>query len=68
MGRGRKKGLTFLLIFISSTLEIVSGEKKNARLGREFNSLEAGTKVGPDQLGSPVRGGSTRINSDRLET
>ena len=25
----RKKGLTFLLIFISSPLEIVSGEKKN---------------------------------------
>ena len=27
---------------------------------------KAGTKVGPDQLGSPVRVGSTRINSDRL--
>ena len=31
-----KKELTFLLIFISSTLHIVSGEKKNARSGREF--------------------------------
>ena len=27
-GRGRKKALTLLLIFISSTLEVVSGEKK----------------------------------------
>ena len=27
---------------------------------------EAGTKVGPDQLGSPVRVGSTRIDSDQL--
>ena len=27
---------------------------------------KAGTKVGPDQLGSPVRVGSTRINPDRL--
>jgi len=27
---------------------------------------QAGTKVGPDQLGPPVRVGSTRINSDRL--
>ena len=29
---------------------------------------QAGTKVGPDQLGSPVRVGSTRIDSDRLES
>ena len=29
-------------------------------------SLEAGTKVGPDQLGPPVRVGSTRIDSDQL--
>ena len=28
----------------------------------------AGTKVGPDQLGPPVRVGSTRIDSDRLES
>ena len=28
--------------------------------------MEAGTKVGPDQLGPPVRVGSTRIDSDRL--
>ena len=28
MGRGRKKALTLLLILISSTLEIVSGEEK----------------------------------------
>ena len=27
---------------------------------------QAGTKVGPDQRGPPVRVGSTRINSDRL--
>ena len=27
---------------------------------------EAGTKVGPDQLGPPVRVGSTRIDSDQL--
>ena len=26
----------------------------------------AGTKVGPDQLGPPVRVGSTRIDSDQL--
>ena len=30
------------------------------------NVNKAGTKVGPDQLGPPVRVGSTRINSDRL--
>ena len=30
------KGLTFHLIFISSPLEVVFGEKKNARLAREF--------------------------------
>ena len=36
-GRGRKKGLTFLLIFISSPLDIVSGEKKTpARLGLDL--------------------------------
>ena len=34
-----EKGMTFLLIFILSTLEIVSGERKKVRLGREFNSL-----------------------------
>ena len=28
VGRGMRKALTLLLIFISSTLEIVSGEKK----------------------------------------
>ena len=28
--------------------------------------MEAGTKVGPDQLGPPVRVGSTRIDSDQL--
>ena len=28
---------------------------------------EAGTKVGPDQLGPPVRVGSTRTNSDRIK-
>ena len=28
--------------------------------------IEAGTKVGPDQLGPPVRVGSTRIDSDLL--
>ena len=27
---------------------------------------QAGTKVGPDQLGPPVRVGSTRIDSDQL--
>ena len=27
---------------------------------------KAGTRVGPDQLGLPVRVGSTRIDSDRL--
>jgi len=27
---------------------------------------QAGTKVGPDQLGPPVWVGSTRIDSDRL--
>ena len=30
------------------------------------HTTETGTKVGPDQLGPPVRVGSTRINSDRL--
>ena len=29
---------------------------------------EAGTKVGPDQLGPPVRVGSTLIDSDQLES
>ena len=29
---------------------------------------QVGTKVGPDQLGPPVRVGSTRIDSDRLES
>ena len=29
--------------------------------------LQAGTKVGPDQLGPPVRVGSTRIDSDRIK-
>ena len=28
--------------------------------------VQAGTKVGPDQLGPPVRVGSTRIDSDQL--
>ena len=28
--------------------------------------IEADTKVGPDQLGPPVRAGSKRIHSDRL--
>ena len=36
-----------------------------ARLAR-WQLKEAGTKVGPDQLGPPVRVGSTRINSDHL--
>ena len=30
------------------------------------SSAEAGTKVGPDKLGPPVRVGSTRIDSDQL--
>ena len=34
----------------------------------KFNYFQAGTKVGPDQLGPPVRVGSTRIDSDRLES
>ena len=29
-------------------------------------SQQAGTKVGPDQLGPPVRFGSTQIDSDQL--
>ena len=29
-------------------------------------SIKAGTKVGPDQLGPPVRVGSTGIDSDQL--
>ena len=29
--------------------------------------LQAGTKVGPDQLGPPVRVGSTRIDSDQIK-
>ena len=33
MCKRRKKGLTFLLIFISSPLEIVSGEKKTPAFG-----------------------------------
>ena len=37
MGKRRKKGLFFLLIFISSTLEIVPGKEKNARLVRDIN-------------------------------
>ena len=32
----------------------------------DISSKQAGTKVGPDQLGPPVRVGSTRIDSDRL--
>ena len=31
-----------------------------------IGNFEAGTKVGPDQLGPPVRVGSTRIDSDQL--
>ncbi len=30
----RKKGLTFTLVFVSSTLEMVSGERKKTRLQR----------------------------------
>ena len=30
----------------------------------DSNLTKAGTKVGPDQLGPPVRVGSTRIDSD----
>ena len=35
---------------------------------REKNKMKnkAGTKVGPDQFGPPVRVGSTRIDSDQL--
>ena len=32
----------------------------------EADEKEAGTKVGPDQLGPPVWVGSTRIDSDQL--
>ena len=40
MGKGMKKGLTILLIFISSPLEIVSGgEKTDARLMSDFTPL-----------------------------
>ena len=31
-----------------------------------MTKAQAGTKVGPDQLGPPVRVGSTRIDSDQL--
>ena len=38
------------------------------RLSKFGNPIsdEAGTKVAPDQLGPPVRVGSTRIDSDQL--
>ena len=41
---------------------------KNRQLKRytRLGSKQAGTKVGPDQLGPPVQVGSTRIDSDRL--
>ena len=32
-----------------------------------FIWFEAGTKVGPDKLGPPVRVGSTRTNSDQIK-
>ena len=35
-------------------------------MGAEGICEQAGTKVGPDQLGPPVRVGSTRIDSDQL--
>ena len=31
------------------------------------NKYQAGTKGGPDQLGPPVRVGSTRTNLDRIK-
>ena len=34
--------------------------------GRIVHVGQAGTKVGPDQLGPPVRVGSTRIDLDQL--
>ena len=36
------------------------------RLAQSIDYQQAFTKVGPDQLGPPVRVGSTRIDSDRL--
>ena len=36
------------------------------KLLEEMGCEKAGTKVGPDQLGPPVRVGSTRIDSDQL--
>ena len=45
-GRGRKKALTLLLIFISSTLEtLFLARKKDARLGREFNFSTPFSKI-----------------------
>ena len=37
-------------------------------LRRGFFLYQAGTRVGPDQLGPPVRVGSTRIDSDQLRS
>ena len=33
----------------------------------KLTCTEAGTKVGPDQLGTPVRVGLTRTNLDRIK-
>ena len=35
-------------------------------LGKKKRKMQAGTSVGPDQLGLPVYVGSTRIDSDKL--
>ena len=52
--------------------KLVSGntamEIKDLKTTMVYAYSEAGTKVGPDQLGPPVRVGPTRINSDRLGT
>ena len=39
-----------------------------AAIFENYTLLEAGTKVGLDQLGPPVRVRSTRINSDQLRS
>ena len=72
------KLIRFSVAFSPSSLtwankqQLVTDVKLNKHLQNSLfallisNSLEAGTKVGPDQLGLPFRVGSTRIDSDRL--
>ena len=54
-------------ITMEELVKSIKGFKNNKAHGLDNIPIEeAGTKVGPDQLGPPVRVGSTRIDSDQL--